>query len=128
MKEAASHLSAATDRLSGRALRIGVSVGGGPFVEHNLGTNAQVVLGPGGPGVIAVRNWTTPNLCVVSAHRWLHLGPGMSVVMVHETGEGRLEGTFEDLLGAGVEFPLFMNANRIKVRVREGLVMLMEYA
>jgi hypothetical protein len=117
----------AADRLAGRLIRIGLSVKSGSIVEHLLGPAADVVFGAGGLNVFAVEGWAGPDLRVLSGGRWLTLGPGMSVTMCHETGEDRMEGDFEELSGAGVAFPFFVNVSRLNIRVRPGLAMLVEY-
>lgn len=116
------------DRLGGRQIRIGISIDKGPFVDHILGPDADIVFGTGGPGVLAVPGWTGPDLRVISQGRWLTLGPGMRVIMCHETGEDRMEGEYEELVAGGVSFPVHINVSRLNVRVRQGVVMLMEYA
>lgn len=118
---------AAGDRLAGRHIRIGVTVHSAPIVEHLLPPDANIVFGAGGPGVITVPGWTGPDLCVISRGRWLALGPGMSLIMCHETGEERMDGSFEELSQAGVSFPLHINVSRLNIRVQKGVVMLMEY-
>jgi len=118
---------AAADRLAGRRIRIGLKVHSDAIVEQVLPPDANVVFGAGGPGVITVPGWTGPDLCVISQGRSLALGVGMSLIMCHETGEDRMEGSFEELSQAGVSFPLYINVSRLNIRVQKGVVMLMEY-
>jgi hypothetical protein len=117
----------AGDRLTGRQIRIGLSINKAPIIEHVVAPAADVVFSAGGPVVFAVPGWTGPDLCLISRGRWLALGPGMSLIMCHETGEDRMEGTFEELSAAGVTFPHFINVSRLNIRVKQGLAMLMEY-
>jgi hypothetical protein len=107
------------DRLVGRRIRIGVKVHGDGIVEQLLPPDANIVFGGGGAGVLTVRGWTA-----VAGWYW---APGMSVIMCHESGEDRMEGTFEELTQAGVSFPLHINVSRLNIRVRAGVVMLMDY-
>ena len=115
------------DRLAGRHLRIGLKILSNPIVEHMLAPGTDVIFGAGTANAFAVPAWTGPDLCLVSGGRWLALGPGMSVIACHETGEDRMEGAFEELSNAGVAFPLYINVSRLNVRVKQGLAMLMEY-
>lgn len=119
--------SAAPDRLAGRQIRIGVKVPTSEIVEHLLAPDCDIIFGSGAPGVHAVPGWVGPDLCLIARGRWLALGPGMSLHMIHETGEDKVQGTFEELSQAGVTFPLYINVSRLNIRVNESLTMLMEY-
>jgi hypothetical protein len=118
---------ASGDRLAGRSIRIGLKVHSDAIVEQLLPPDANIVFGAGGADVVTVPGWTDPHLCLLSRGRWLALGPGMSLIMCHESGEDRMEGTFEELSQAGVSFPLYINVSRLNIRVQKGVVMLMEY-
>lgn len=111
----------------GRRVRIGVKIPNQPIVQHLLAPGADVVFGSGASVLFAVPGWLGPDLRLVSRGRWLALGPGMSLIACHETGEDRMEGAFEELQAAGVPFPLFVNVSRLNVRVKEGLAVLMDY-
>lgn len=115
------------DRLAGRSIRIGLKVHSEEIVEHLLPADANIIFGAGGPGVIPVPGWAGPDHCVISRGRWLALGPGMSVIMCHDSGEDRVDGTFEELSRAGLSFPHYINVSRLNIRVQNGVVMLMEY-
>jgi len=115
------------DRLAGRNIRIGLKVHSDEIVEQLLPPDANVVFGSGGAGVVAVSGWTGPDHCLISGGRWLVLGHGMSVMMCHESGEDRMEGSFEELSDAGVSFPFYINVSRLNIRVQQGVFMLMEY-
>lgn len=115
------------DRLVGRKIRIGLKIRGSELVERVLPPNADIVFGAGGPGVIAVARWSGENHLLISCGRWLMLGPGMSVIMCHESGEGRVDGTYDELVREGMSFPAYINVSRLNIRVRPGVVMLMEY-
>jgi hypothetical protein len=120
--------ASAGDRLAGRKIRIGVVVDPDAIAEQRLlAPDSNITFGTSGADVITVPGWSGPEVQLISNGRWLALGPGMSLTMCHDAGEDRMEGSFEELSQAGVTFPLFINVSRLNIRVRKGVVMLMEY-
>lgn len=118
---------AAGDRLAGRQIRIGVKIAGNAIVERLLAPESDLTFGAGPSAGYVVPGWIGADLCLISRGRWLALGPGMSLHMVHETGEDRMQGSFEELSEAGISFPLYINVSRLNIRVNDSLSILMEY-
>ncbi len=115
------------DRLAGRNIRIGLKVHSDQIVERLLPPDANVTFGLGEAGSVAVSGWAGPDHCLISRGRWLSLGPGMSLIMCHESGEDRVDGTFEELSHAGLQFPHYINVSRLNIRLQKGIAILMEY-
>lgn len=118
----------AIDRLSGRAMRIGLKFPSNLSINTTrLPEGSDVVLGKPAPGVLAVREWTAPPVRLIEAGRHLMLGPGMRLIAVHEDGSDRMEGSFEELKAAGVSMPIFVNVSRLNIRVNALVTILIEY-
>lgn len=115
------------DRLAGRQMRVGIFANGSLFAEHLVAPGTDLILGAGAHGVTAVPRWTGIDVCLISKGRWLLLGPGMAVHMCHETGEERMQGSFEELSQAGVRFPFHINVSKLNISVRPGVVVLVHY-
>src|ERR1700691_1730045 len=70
--------------------------------EGTFEPGSDISLGLSSPeATLAVPGWTGRDLLLLSDGVSLHLGPGMRVVMCHDNGEDRIEGTFEELSARG---------------------------
>jgi hypothetical protein len=96
------------DRLAGRRLRVGIysAEERKVVVERTFDPGADVTVGADDGATLVVPGWVGPPLCIFSEGVNLHLGPGMHLHMCHDRGEDRIQGTFEDLVDAGIAFPL----------------------
>jgi hypothetical protein len=47
--------------------------------------------------------------------------------MCHDRGEDRIQGTFEDLVDAGIAFPLRVTVSKLNIRIREGIAVFAHY-
>lgn len=113
------------NRLLGRSIRVGVFVHGQLVKEAVLPSGADVVLGGETSATVMVPGWHGAELSLVEKGEWIVLGSGMGIHACHDRGEDRIEATYEELVAAGVQFPMRMSVSRYNLRIRDGLRVLM---
>lgn len=117
------------DRVAGRRLRVGVYVASENriVVERIFSPGANVTVGNDERAELVVPTWVGPPLCVLSDGVNLHLGPGMRLIMCHDEGEDRVDGTFDELTASGMTFPLRITVSKLNIKVREGVSVFAQY-
>jgi hypothetical protein len=117
-------------KLANRRVHIAASVSGVTVGDRILGPGSGVSVGPQGSNTeIELPNWTQPPLVLISGGRdpSLRLQPGMRVNMCHDNGEGRLVGTFEELVGRNIAMPIPIRVSKLNIRIAQGVSVFVHY-
>jgi hypothetical protein len=115
--------------LEGRRIKVGVFLHGQDTVvaQGVFDPGTEIVLGKDSRSNVVVPDWSGSPLWLISAGRFLNLKRGMHVLMCHDDGSHRLEGSVEELGAMGIKFPVELSVSKLNIRIREGLSVFVHY-
>jgi hypothetical protein len=100
---------------------------GGLIAERVFDPGSDVTIGTGPTDGLIVSAWVGPSLLLISRGILLHLQSGMRLNMCHDSGEDRVQGTFDELIAAGMTMPIRINVSRLNIALGNGMSVFAKY-